>query len=231
MTTKTKNEDVQRRNLLILGGIAAAVVIGIIAVVLLSGATGASIDYSTIEQTRLDDGGFVLGDPEATVTIVAFEDFLCPHCQRYQATVKDFIEQYVETGRAQFEYRMLPAVDPTFSQLTGQFAECAPEQGVSFWTAHDELFALASSERFSNSTSRTFAENLGLNYAELLECASDADQVFTDSQLANRLGVSGTPTVGYRINNGPIQLGGQLPQQPTAQQLAGVVNTFSTPQD
>lgn len=230
MTTKVKNEDLQRRNLVILAGVATAVIVGLIAVVALAGGTGARIDYSAIEQTRFDDGGFVLGDPEAVVTIVAFEDFLCPHCQRYQPTIKAFIEEYVATGRAKFEYRMLPAVDPTFSQLTAQFAECAPEQDVSFWTAHDELFAIASSERFSNSSSRTFASNLGLNYAELLDCASEADQVFTDSSLADQLGVSGTPTVGYRVNNGPIQYaanGGGIPQQPTLDQMATVVNRFS----
>lgn len=225
--TKVKNEDIQRRNMMILGGVVAAVIIGLAAIVLLSGSGGASVDYSDIAQNRLDDGGFVLGDPDATVTIVAFEDFLCPHCQRYQPTIKSFIEQYVATGQAKFEFRMLPAVDPTFSVLTGQLAECATEQDVSFWNAHDELFAIASSERFNNSSSRTFAERLDLNYADLLNCATEAEQVMIDSALADQLGVSGTPTVGYRINNGPVQLSGQLPQQPNLNQMAAVVNAFS----
>lgn len=180
------------------------------------------LDYSNVAQNRMEDGGFVLGAADAPVTIVAFEDFLCPHCQRYQATLHPFIATYVMTGQARFEYRMLPAVDPTFSQLTAQMAECSVEQGVSFWVAHDLLFELASEERFSNSTARTFAERLNMDYATLLECASEAEQVFTDSQLANQIGVSGTPTIGVRLGDGPIQLG-LVSQQPTFEELGAFI--------
>ena len=37
-------------------------------------------DYAGLSTFRRADGGFVLGEPDAPVTIVAFEDFFCPHC-------------------------------------------------------------------------------------------------------------------------------------------------------
>ena len=57
------------------------------------------------------------------------------------------------------------------------------------------MFELLSSERYSATTSRTFAERAGLNYAQLLDCQPTAKQVQTDHTLGNSLGVSGTPTV------------------------------------
>jgi protein-disulfide isomerase len=36
--------------------------------------------YEGIPFERLEDGGFVLGDPAAPITIVEFADFLCSHC-------------------------------------------------------------------------------------------------------------------------------------------------------
>ena len=58
--------------------------------------------FADIPQSRTEDGAFVLGDPDAPVTIVEFADFMCPHCQAYQTTVNRFIEQYVATGQAKF---------------------------------------------------------------------------------------------------------------------------------
>ena len=38
---------------------------------------------------------------------------------------EQFINDYVATGLARFEYRFLPAVDPTYSPLSAKLAECA----------------------------------------------------------------------------------------------------------
>src|SRR5690606_690163 len=101
--------------------------------------------YEDIPQSRTEDGAFVLGDPDAPVTIVEFADFMCPHCQNYETTVHDFIEQYVTTGQARFEYRLYPIVHPTYSVFTAQIAECADVQrDGAFWASHDLLYDLAS---------------------------------------------------------------------------------------
>ncbi len=195
---------------------AVALTIAIIAIIISSrspGAVAAKVDYADIPQSRAEDGGFVLGNPSAPITIVAFEDFLCPHCQAYKPTVNELIEKYVVTGLAKFEYRMLPAVDPTFSVLAAKFAECADTlRPGSFWSAHDALFEIASSQRFNSQAARVFAERMELSYSDLLDCADTATQVQTDMTLANRLGVTGTPTVMVRYGNGePQRIGSQAP--------------------
>lgn len=228
---KKKNDGGNSRQMIIIGVIAAAVVVAIAAIVISSSGaaiTSSNINFDEIPQFRRDDGGFVLGDPDAPVTIVAFEDFLCPHCQTYKPTIDAFIEEYVATGQAQLEYRMMPAVDPTYSGVAASLAECAEilEPG-SFWEAHNILFQIASSERFhdSNNSPQDFANAIDINYGELLRCVDDADQYRTDAQLAQSNGVTGTPTVLVRINNGPLQ-SGLVSLRPGIQELGAFVQRF-----
>ncbi len=224
MTQKTKS--MPQRNRLILGGVIVAAVIVALVFVLLSSQSSFSestTDYSRITQARQDDGGFVLGEPDAPITVVAFEDFLCGHCQRYKATTEMFIDQFVAAGRARFEYRMLPVVHAGYSRLAGQLAECADTlRPGAFWNAHDALFQIASARAFSDASSRTFADMMDMSYTELLECAQDAVQVDKDIQLANQYQVTGTPTVFVSYGNGPLQRT-RFGQQPNFDQLSILV--------
>ena len=100
--------------------------------------------YAGLKTFRRQDGGFVLGEPDAPVTIVAFEDFLCPHCQNYQPNLDSFIEDYVRTGGAQLEFRFYPLVNPQYSTAMAKTAECVAAQDLTrFWDAHDLLFEFA----------------------------------------------------------------------------------------
>jgi protein-disulfide isomerase len=172
--------------------------------------------YAGIPTARLEDGGFVLGDPEAPITIVEFADFLCPHCQTYQETAHQFIEEYVATGKARFEYRLFPVVDPTYSAYGAALAECADEQiEGAFWPAHDLLYELGAAREIGPDSAATVAEALGLEQVELTLCAEQADQYVTDQAVGNAVGVSGTPATRVRLENGELAivsiLGNSLP--------------------
>lgn len=92
-------------------------------------------------------------------------------------------------------------------------AVCLDEQRPgAFWQAKDRLFQMASTGSYNGDSGRVLAENLGLNYPQALECVRSGNQVATDTALANRLGVTGTPAVMMRIDDGEptwIQAGGQ----------------------
>ena len=225
-----KIKSAPQRNKLILGAVViVAVAVAAILVVLSSQSSQSdgAFDYSQIPQGRRDDGGFVLGDPAAPITIVAFEDFLCSHCQRYKSTVDELISQYVAQGMARFEYRFTPVVDPAYSRLSAQLAECADTlRPGSFWTAHDRLFELASARRFNDSSARNFAEMMDMSYADLLECTRDATQVDIDSQYATMLEVRGTPTVFYQIGDNTPQLT-PFSNQPNIEQLGTLIAQFN----
>jgi protein-disulfide isomerase len=165
-----------------------------------------SIDYSVIAQSRTEDGAFVLGDPDAPITIVEFADFMCPHCQNYHSTVQELIENYVATGQAKFEYRFFPVVDANLSPLTARMAECADIlQPGSFWSAHDVMFELTSNQ-FTSFSLYTFAARVGLDYDEMLTCAQEtANQVGTDTDLARAIEVTGTPSILVRYGDGDLE--------------------------
>jgi len=171
------------------------------------------VTYSEIPQARTEDGAFVLGDPDVPITIIEFADFLCPHCQEYEPTIQRFIREYVATGKARLEFRSLPAVDPTYSPIAARLAECSAElKPGSFWEAHDTLFDIAMRTRFGSESPRAFAEAMDLNYSDVLDCIREADQVTTDVELAQEMGVQGTPAIMVRYDdNEPewIQFNGQ----------------------
>ena len=165
-----------------------------------------SPDYDSIPQGRRDDGAFILGDPNAPITIIEFSDYLCPACQHYHETIRQLIRDHVATGFVLFEYRMFPVIDAVASPLVSSLVECAEilEPG-SFWRAHELMFSLVS-EGFHGLTHFTFASRAGLDYEELGVCVNEqAQQVVTDSELAQELGVSSTPTMMLRVNGGEPQ--------------------------
>lgn len=178
--------------------------------------------YADIPYSRTEDGGFVLGHADAPVTIVEFADFYCPVCQEYHATVQQFIDQYVATGEAKFEYRLFPVVSVEFSEFSAKLAECAGQQQPGmFWAAHDLLFDLASRSRLNQAgLAQSFAETLSLDQNLLMQCTETAQQFQTDTALGQAAGVNGTPTVfvrldddtlGYPMFEGQLYNQGQLP--------------------
>jgi protein-disulfide isomerase len=185
--------------------IIVVVVVAIIAITLSGGRTG-DIDYASLPYSRATDGGFVLGNPDAPITIVEFADFGCPHCQEYHVTMEQFVQNYVVPGKAKFEYRIFPTAGGQLSYFTGQLLECAEEQKPgSFWTGYKLMFDYAFSGRYTQEVGRLLAQDLGLNYSTLLTCSSSATQVQTDINFGEQSGISGTPAVMVRYGNGPAQ--------------------------
>lgn len=187
---------------LIFGGVIAVVAVVAVAAILVSNTSGtvqgARFDYASMSPERLEDGGFIIGDPDAPITVVEFADFMCSHCQSYKSTMEQLIEEHVATGNARFEYRLFPTVDR--QGFTHGLAECAAEDDpVNFWVAHDILFDIA--PRWNQESGQEFADRMGLNYGELLNCVREADQFMTDAQLGQRAGVTGTPAIRIRLGD------------------------------
>lgn len=200
MTTKIQgmtNADIQQRNRLIISVIVVVAVVAVLAIILLSGSgSGVSNDYSSLHQTRLADGGFVIGNPDANVTIVEFADYDCPACHQYLPTMDRFFDEYVKTGKAKFEYRIFPTHGAQTTYFIGQLVECFEEQKTgSFWTAKDLLFQSAMRGSYDETTARSVASQIGVDYSKALTCSSTAKQVDTDITFGESLGVQSTPAV------------------------------------
>lgn len=52
------------------------------------------------------DGGFVMGNPKAKVTLVEYGSLACPHCRAFaEAAAKSLKNNYIRTGKLRFEFR------------------------------------------------------------------------------------------------------------------------------
>ena len=170
-------------------------------------------DYAGLRTQRLADGGFVLGDADAPLTIVAFEDFLCAHCQAYTPSIKQFIDEQVRTGRARFEFRFYPLVNPQHSTNFAKTAECVSNQDPRlFWDAHDLLFDFAEAGQYEELAAK-LAGLLDLDAQALIACQERAIQFLVDAELGQTVAVSGTPAIRARDSQGQLKaiFAGQQP--------------------
>jgi protein-disulfide isomerase len=206
----------QRQGLLIIGVVAVAAVVLAVVVIALAGTgtVSADINYAELPQSRTADGGFILGNPDAPVTIVEFADYGCPHCVEYHGTMQQFIKDYVVTGKAKFEYRNFPTAGGDLTRFVAQLQECAEDQRAgAFWESYALLYRYSESGRFNRDVGRTLAQDLNMNYSELLTCSSDASQVTTDINFGRTSQITGTPAVMIRYGDGSaqfIQYNGQV---------------------
>lgn len=102
-----------RRNIL-LGGIAAA---GLGGWYLTSGTGGPTSAYpdaplpgaANAQTADVDTSGIqdmVIGNPDATVEIIEYASYTCPHCARFHAgPYKQLMADYIDTGKIRFVYR------------------------------------------------------------------------------------------------------------------------------
>lgn len=196
------------------GGIAAAVIVAIIAAY---GLGQPDTEYVNLDMERSHGtvstamGSPILGDPDAPITIVEFGDYQCHQCYNWFHNTKPAIfEEYIDTGKANLVF-----VDMAFlgrdSPVAAQATYCAEDQGK-YWEYHDILYqsqeaqidnGWANKERL-----KAFAFSLGLDM-ELFDSCLDSNKyqkrVQSNVSEARSFGVSGTPTFVIVAPNGQEQ--------------------------
>lgn len=169
--------------------------------------TGFQDLYYEVPTIRAEDGAFILGDPDAPVTVIEFADFLCPACQQYHGAVNSFIQNHVLTGEAKFEYRFYLVIDPFLSGLSAAVAECSFEQGA-FWATNEELYRLAEAREIDENLVSVIATNLSLDEAALDTCVNEPRyfQYQEDMAYGQDLSVASTPSIRVKVGDEPAGL-------------------------
>ena len=165
---------------------------------------------------KLDTAGQPsLGSANAPVVMVAFSDFQCPYCERFESqTFPRIKSDYIDTGKVHFFFFDFPLsqIHPN-AELAAEAAACAEEQGA-YWSMHDLLFRKqAEWSGKPNSTAeglfRLYAQNLNLKADQFATCLSDrryTQGIQKDLQAGLDSGVQGTPTF---FINGQMLVGAQ----------------------
>lgn len=163
--------------------------------------------YAQIPQSSTADGSPLLGNPDAKVSIMEFADFSCPHCAEYHPVIKQLIDQYVRSGKANFVYQPETFVGGQYSEVAAQAALCAGKQGR-FWEMHDVLYQMQETrgiQGFNIEQMKVTADQLGINGTEVRACLARnemAPVLQRAFDMGQKLGVNGTPAVLYSLDGG-----------------------------
>jgi protein-disulfide isomerase len=152
--------------------------------------------------------GYVLGRPDAPLTMVEFTDLQCPFCRQFHVTAFEQIKKdYIDTGKLRYISRDFP-LDTIHPQAiaAANASRCAADQNK-FWEMRHTI--LVNSANLNGDAFNTFAGDLTLDVAAFKACAATAATKFQadlqkDRTDATSVGVSGTPTfvIGRTSANG-----------------------------
>lgn len=142
------------------------------------------------------DGAFVLGKPDAPLTMVEFTDLECPFCRQFHVGAFEEIKRnYIDTGKLRYVSRDLPLGFHPNAIPAARAARCAGEQGR-FWEMRRALLvnngALAGGDAIAS-----IGRNTGLDEKALRACMASNrhdDAIQRDQAQAQAIGVSGTPS-------------------------------------
>ena len=178
----------------------AAIIVGFVAIVLLSRSAGTD-DVTTTGSSN------VYGNLNSKVTLTEYVDFQCEACYAFYPTVKEVKEKYKDTVK--FEIKYFP-ISSSHSNALAAAAQAAAKQGK-FFEMHDMLFERQKSwENMSTERTATFesyAKEIGLDIAQYnTDLASAETKAIINADLAEvkKLGGDGTPTFalnGKKIEN------------------------------
>jgi protein-disulfide isomerase len=147
------------------------------------------------------------GPQDAPVVIVEFADYECPYCQRIHPDLKKLQDDF--PGKVAVAFKDFPLPMHRNSGKAAEAARCAGEQGR-FWDFHDVLFE--NTQRLEPAQLKEYARRLELDGARFDQCLDRGEQaaaVRSDLAQAQRLGLSGTPSlfINGRFLSGAVKYG------------------------
>jgi len=150
-----------------------------------------------------------IGNPDAKVVMVEFEDFQCPFCKKFNKETFPLIKKkYIDTGKVLFIHQDLAFLGLE-SNSAAESAHCAGDQGK-FWEYRQYLYDNHGGENlgaFNDNNLKKFAKNLGLDTSVFNACFDSGkykDLVNQTKDFARGYGITATPTF---VINGQIVKG------------------------
>lgn len=151
---------------------------------------------------ELAEGDFASsGRVDAPVTVVVFADFQCPYCRHTAELLRE--EPLIRDGTdVRVVFRHFPLPQHEWAQQAAVAAACAGFQNaMAFWAFHDALFSVQSSITSGNLELKL--QGIGSKipsldqqlFSSCVHKQMSLGVVLQDKELAERLGVSGTPTI------------------------------------
>ena len=153
------------------------------------------------------NGGVLVGDTNAPVTITEYGDFQCPVCGELHRQWEPTLEQLIQQGKVKFEFVGLAYLDrgTTESLRSAAAATCAADTGkfLEYYNAlYDQQSPTENSGFLTNARLQTIGSGAGVTDPAFARCVSAGRYdgwVRKNTDAASQRGVTGTPTV--LVNN------------------------------
>lgn len=133
------------------------------------------------------------GKPTATITLVEYGDYQCPHCEHAYPLLKKLTKQF--SNELRFVFRNFPLQEShPAAMISAQAAEAAGLQNK-FWEMHDMIYE--HQDELDENNLLRFAEVLKLDIQKFKKDSNSKDvltKVENDFEGGIRSGVNGTPT-------------------------------------
>jgi protein-disulfide isomerase len=137
--------------------------------------------------------GNILGEPNATLTMIEYFRYDCPHCRNIALNVAPLLEKdYVETGKLKIELRALSLEGEVLDASAAAYA--AGDQGK-FWEYSALLFENVD-RGFSKSDLKEYAKLVGLDvgkWQQAFDSQRYHEKVLGDTNEFTQAGFSGVP--------------------------------------
>jgi protein-disulfide isomerase len=159
--------------------------------------------------------GYLMGRPDAPLTMVEFTDLQCPFCRQYVSTTFEQIKKnWIDTGKLRYISRDFPLEFHPQALPAARAARCAGEQGK-FWEMRTTL--MRNANLLSPDYITRTAADLKLDTKAFAACTAsnkfDAE-IQAETLEGVKIGVGGTPSfvIGRTAPNsldGPLIVGAQ----------------------
>lgn len=133
------------------------------------------------------------GPDDAPITIVEWADFECPFCRLMVPVLGSLVERF--PGQVRVVFKFYPLASHKNGEPAARAAYAGFNQGK-FWQAHDALFD--SQGRLESADLEKIAKGLELDVPKWradLGSAEATDRIKKDKELADSLGLEGTPMI------------------------------------
>jgi hypothetical protein len=221
-TPPPPGQPASRRNLY-LGVLGAVVVLAAILVgVSIIGSGGSSapktVSISSAAETRKlltgihqgGNGGTILGNPTAPVTMYEFADLQCPGCDQYMTSAfPDIVKKYVRAGKLKIQFNGISFIGPD-SEKALRYVNAAGQQNK-LWTVAELLYRNQGQEN-SGWVTNVLLESVGqAARIDTAKAKSDMDGSAVNRTMAaaanlySQYSFQGTPGFAIGPSGGDIQ--------------------------
>jgi len=135
-----------------------------------------STKQTTGQKIAVLETDYILGDPDAELIFISFNDFECPFCAIFHQTMHQIINEYGKDGKVAWIFRQFP-IYGAGAEEKAIAAKCAGQLGgnTKFWKFSDEIFQFNFTENKETTTKQLseIAEGAGLDKKQFEKCLDD----------------------------------------------------------